>query len=300
VNWREPGILGRTSGQLGIWRHQHLHPGSSIYNVGEYLEIRGDLDLVVFEAALRRVIGEVDAFHLRFCDDEAGPQQYVDKSGDWPLWVIDFSAEADPRVAAEGWMRTSMRRPFDLGNGPIFTEAVLKVGPGVFFWYQIAHHIAYDAFSAAVIAARVARAYTMLLAAEPAAGDSLGPISALFESHHSYAASAEFERDREFWLDVLAGFPGAASVSGRQGQSPSQVARRHLESVVRADMAGLRPPGVSRPASASSWSLPRRFTCTALPARRTLSSVSPLPGEWGSGGAIPRAWRVISCPSVLP
>jgi len=36
-----------------------LHPESSIYNAGEYLEIRGDLDVEVFEAALRRVIGEL-------------------------------------------------------------------------------------------------------------------------------------------------------------------------------------------------------------------------------------------------
>ena len=115
-----------TAGQLGIWHHQRLHPESPVYNVGEYLEIVGDLDVAVFERALRHVVSEIDAFHLLFHADADGRvRQYVDKR-DWVLRVIDVSGEADPRAAAEDWMRTGLRRPFDLQNGPVFTEAVLR------------------------------------------------------------------------------------------------------------------------------------------------------------------------------
>src|SRR5258708_2512788 len=102
-----------TAGQLAIWHAQQLDRDSPAYNAGEYLEFRGDLDLAVFRAALRQTVAEVDAFRLRFTDGDE-PRQYVDSSDDWPLHVVDVSAEADPRAAAEEWMWADMRRPVDL------------------------------------------------------------------------------------------------------------------------------------------------------------------------------------------
>jgi nonribosomal peptide synthetase DhbF len=203
-----------TAGQLGVWHHQRLNPASPIYNIGEYLEIDGNLDLEIFESALRHVVGEVDAFHLHFRVDGEDVRQCIEKSDDWPLHVIDFTAEPDPRSAAETWMETDARRPFDLRNGPIFTEAVLKISSDVFFWYQIVHHIACDGFSEWLVAARVGRVYAALAAGEPVSGGSLEPVSTLLQADYSYRGSAEFERDREFWLGVLAGFEGPVSVSG--------------------------------------------------------------------------------------
>jgi hypothetical protein len=54
------------AGQLGIWYAQQLSPDTSAYNIGEYLEIVGDLDTGLFEAALRCAAGEADASRLRF------------------------------------------------------------------------------------------------------------------------------------------------------------------------------------------------------------------------------------------
>ena len=54
-----------TAGQLGIWHAQQLDPGNPVYNIGEYLEIPGALDLGLFECALRQAASEVEAAHLR-------------------------------------------------------------------------------------------------------------------------------------------------------------------------------------------------------------------------------------------
>jgi amino acid adenylation domain-containing protein len=220
-----------TAGQLGIWHHQCLQPESPVYNVGEYLEIHGQLNVGVFESALRQVISEVDAFHLRFRDEGESVLQSIDKSRDWSMHFLDFSMEPDPRAAAESWMRTDMRRQFDLREGPIFTEAVLKIASDVFYWYQIAHHISYDAFSAWLIAGRVSRTYTALLAGRSAGGGVLEPVSVLFEADHSYRGSPKFGRDGGFWLDVLAGFEGPVSVSGQQSRTASSVPWRHMDHV---------------------------------------------------------------------
>ena len=230
-----------TAGQLGIWYHQRLHPESPTYNIAGYLEIRGDLDTGIFEVALRRVVGEVDAFHLRFDDDGEVVRQRVGKSGGWPLHVIDFSAEAAPEDAAEEWMQADMRRPFDLREGPVFREAILRIGPRLFLWYENVHHIAWDGTSFFIVASRVAQVYTTLLARqEPPAGDSPGSVSVLSESYRSYRGSVKYQRDKEFWLGTLAGFVGPASVSGRKGQIASLPPRRYTEAVSPGGMVALR------------------------------------------------------------
>src|ERR1700722_13166363 len=65
------------AGQLGIWYAQQLSPDTSVFNIGEYLEIVGDLDTGLFEAALRRGIVEADALSLRFREDGEAPRQHA-------------------------------------------------------------------------------------------------------------------------------------------------------------------------------------------------------------------------------
>src|SRR5580693_909290 len=136
-----------TSAQLGVWYGQQLGPDDAVYNEGEYLEIRGDLDVELFEKALRWTANEIEAIHLRFCGEDDAPRQYIDKRNDWPCHVIDVSAALDPRAAAEEWMWADLRRPIDLRQGPLFRCAVFTAGPGRLFWYQSVHHIAIDGIS---------------------------------------------------------------------------------------------------------------------------------------------------------
>src|ERR1039457_346083 len=228
------------AGQLGVWFAQQLSPDDPVYNIGEYLEINGDLDVDLLEVALRHTVSEVEAFHLRFCGDGEALRRFVARSGDWPLHVIDVSSAVDPRAAAEDWMWADMRRPVALREGPLFAHAVFKVGPGRFFWYQRCHHIALDGLSGRIIAARQAPVYTSLLAGRPASGGPLEPVSVLIDADSSYRASAHFEHDREFWRDVLSDFPDVASISGRQVPRARGMSVRQMKDIDSGSAADLR------------------------------------------------------------
>jgi len=170
-----------------------------MFNIGEYLEIRGALDLGLFECALRQALSEVEAVHLRFRGEGEGLRQCVDVLEDWPLPIRDVSGAADPRAAAERWMWADMRRPVDLVDpkaGSLFTVAVFKAASDRFFLYLRAHHIAMDGFSSFILCGRIAQVYSALLdGSDPRAG-RLESVAVLFDADRAYRASEDFTRDR--------------------------------------------------------------------------------------------------------
>ena len=60
--------LPLSSAQLGIWFAQRLNPSSSEYNIGEYIEIPGSVDAVLFERALRQVVIETEILRVRIIE----------------------------------------------------------------------------------------------------------------------------------------------------------------------------------------------------------------------------------------
>jgi hypothetical protein len=73
--------LSLSAAQREIWfAEQQLNTANRVYKVAEYIGIYRPVDSVLFETTLRRVIGEVDALHVRFVEGSDGPQQAVARS----------------------------------------------------------------------------------------------------------------------------------------------------------------------------------------------------------------------------
>lgn len=151
------------AGQQGIWQAQQLDLSSPIYNIGEYLDIRGHLNLGLFETALRHAVREFDAFRLRFEGEGESLRQYVADVGDWAPYVVDLSQEAEPVAAAMRWMRTDMAKAVNLREDRLFAFAVLRVAADRVFCYQRCHHVAMDGYSGSIVTGRVAEIYNALL-----------------------------------------------------------------------------------------------------------------------------------------
>src|SRR2546429_9004058 len=104
----EHGLRELMSAQFGVWYAQQFAPASPVYNIGDYTELRGDLDVGLFTDALRLALSEAEGYRLRLSVEDGIPRQYVDDSGEYRVEVVDLRAEADPRGAAEQWMRTDL------------------------------------------------------------------------------------------------------------------------------------------------------------------------------------------------
>ena len=229
--------LPLSAAQREIWfAEQRLKAANRVYKLGDYIEIYGSIDPVLFETALRQVLEEVDSLHVVFVEGRDGPQQVVKPLSKWSMPFVDVCEELDPRTTAQAWMAADVDRPMDLAHDPLFSYALIKLRPDRFLWYQGYHHIVMDRFGLALVARRVAEVYTALTAGLTCKKRTFGPLRQLLDSDASYRMSEQFARDREYWMKRFSDRPDPVSLTGRtSGISPTSVHRTISSSLSGAD-----------------------------------------------------------------
>ncbi|MFJ2193371.1 AMP-binding protein, partial [Kitasatospora sp. NPDC087861] len=225
------------AGQSGMWFAQHLDPSNPAYQIAECLEIHGPVDTELFQAALRRLVAETEMLRLRFTRSGGEVRQVVAPVPDSPVQVRDVGGEPDPWAAVQDWMRVDLAHPVDLERGPAYEMALFPAGDR-FFWYQRGHHAAGDAYTGALLAARVAEIYTALVEGRPAR-DPLPPYQKLLAEEAAYRTSEQFATDRRYWTEQFADHPEAVSLGGRFAPA-AHACIRHIEDIAPATADRLR------------------------------------------------------------
>ncbi|MFI7504208.1 amino acid adenylation domain-containing protein [Streptomyces sp. NPDC049687] len=216
-----------SSAQSGVWVVEEMNSGGTIFRAGEYTEIHGPVDPVAFEAALRVAVSEADGIRVNLDTTSGLPQQFVSEHADWSMRFLDVGSEADPRAAAESWMREDLARDIDTSTEPLFTFALFRAAADRFFWYQSYHHIVIDGVGGSLLARRVAEVYTATMNQTDRPRAWFGSFLDVLDEEDDYRNSEEFSSDRAHWLDKLSGelqthpfmAPPTASVSDHRRQT---------------------------------------------------------------------------------
>ncbi|MDX3228022.1 non-ribosomal peptide synthetase [Streptomyces sp. ME19-01-6] len=214
ANGPVPGIP--FAAQREFWIAHSLRPDSAAYTIGEYIEIHGRLRFDLFESALRRAFAESAALAVRFMEDEAGPRWAAKSREDFPLVLVDLTADADPRAAAERWMAEFLAGPVPLPDGELVAHAVIRLADDLYFWCSRYHHILIDGFSGPIVAHRVAEIYSALDAGQEIPPSPFGDFGRLLAEEQEYRASEAFVRDRDYWLEKLRDLPEPVSLTRRR------------------------------------------------------------------------------------
>ncbi|MDW6002522.1 non-ribosomal peptide synthetase [Vibrio mangrovi] len=207
--------LPLSSAQRGIWFAQELNPDAhgKIFKITEYLEITGVVQPDIFEIAIRRTAKEIETFQQVFELTAQGPKQRFGVAPDWELPILDFQTEVDPQFAAKAWINHDLARPFDLRQGPPFSFALLQLGPERFWYYACVHHLVLDGFGGVLLSSRVAEIYSALVAGEEPPACNFISLSDALEIEREYQTSKNYQRDREYWMDVLQDRPAPVSLA---------------------------------------------------------------------------------------
>ncbi|MFB7380841.1 amino acid adenylation domain-containing protein [Kitasatospora purpeofusca] len=225
--------------QAAIWYAQALDPDSPVYNTGDAVEITGPLDAGLFESALRRTVDEADALSAVVVtrdsadadgpdggeDADPAPRQRLTPGRPWTLYHLDLRAEADPEAAAEAWMRADLARPVDLSEGPLFTQALIRLAEDRHWWYQRVHHLAVDAYALTLLTGRVAELYTSLTAGTRPTDRTFATPAEVAAEEAAYRAGPEHAADRAYWRDRLAGADAPATLPGGTPAGPAGLPR---------------------------------------------------------------------------
>ncbi|MET8091481.1 amino acid adenylation domain-containing protein [Micromonospora sp. NPDC005220] len=215
-----------TAAQHGMWLAQQVDPDNPMYSIAECVEIAGEINAGLFEVALRRVVDEAETLRVRLGHGPDGPVQSVVENLDWPLHRADFSADDDPAARVEEWMLARVREPVRLGDGPLFTFALLTLATDRHTWFSRVHHTIVDGYSWSLIVSRTAALYTALAAGGQPQPSGFGTLAELVELDAEYRRSEQFSADRAFWSQRLAGVTEPVALAGRPARVPADHVRQ--------------------------------------------------------------------------
>ncbi|MDA2808925.1 condensation domain-containing protein, partial [Nocardiopsis suaedae] len=215
-----------TGAQSGVWYAQQVDPGNPVYNVGQYVDLRGDLDVGRFQEAVAAVAAEADALRTRIVDEGGVPRQAVHApgGGEGRVDLVDLRGRPDPEAAALEAMLADMDTPADLFGGELYRFTLYRVGDGRHLWYQRFHHILVDAYSVAAITRRTAAHYTALGGGREA-GRGFRPLREVVAEEEAYDASDRREDDRAYWARAMEGRPEPALLSQAAPAAPRRAVR---------------------------------------------------------------------------
>ncbi|WP_439676217.1 amino acid adenylation domain-containing protein [Embleya sp. MST-111070] len=211
-------VLPLTAAQAEIWFDERFATGPLAYNMADYIELRGPLDVGLLVQAMHRLADEAEGVRAQFLEEDGVPGQIIRPLAQLPLKIFDFSEKAEPLAAAERWMRADHAEPLKVTDFPLYRGALIKLGPEHHLLYLCMHHILIDGYSRVLLYPRLAELYTRLVAGIADSAADPGAIPAfhrLLDAEREYRDSPLVERDRTYWTQRL--------TSGAHGPAPELV-----------------------------------------------------------------------------
>lgn len=194
-----------TEAQEGLWYAQALDPANPILNTGQYLDLRGPLDLDAMREALARTIAESEALHLRFRMGAEGPEQWLAPGGIAPQ-VVDLRGHTDAEAEALEQMRADSARPLDLAHDPLAAFTLFILSPERHLLYERIHHLAIDGYGMVLVTNRIGAHYGALTGSGPAP-TPFPPYARALEEDAAWRASDRRAEAAAWWRAAMADLP---------------------------------------------------------------------------------------------
>lgn len=225
----EPTALSRldlTAAQRGIWYAQNLSPDNPMFQIAQFVELRGTLDSSALASAVRRAVEETDALNMNFADDSEGPYQFYSPSKA-ELTVTDLTGhgEEEAELLARALMDQDLSTARGMGAEDLLRIELIRITENRYFFYQRAHHVILDGYSAVMVLNRIAELYSTLLNESDPAPLGAPSLKELLADDAAYAGSDAAAADQRYWAEQLADVDPAPGLTGTPEATASALVR---------------------------------------------------------------------------
>ncbi|SEM77768.1 amino acid adenylation domain-containing protein [Chitinophaga rupis] len=194
--------------QQDVYYEQLLYPGEPIYNIGAKISIKGPLRYEALNQAYITLIDQHDAYRSIVVQDHNEAQIAVLPEHGSVLQFLDLSGEEDADTQANRYMQETFTKAFDFNDRTLLHRFVLiKVSDSFHYLFSMYHHIITDGWGTSLMFQRWVKNYNELITTGSITPQTLYTYSDFVADDGVYAASAEFEEDKQYWKGRFGNLP---------------------------------------------------------------------------------------------
>jgi amino acid adenylation domain-containing protein/non-ribosomal peptide synthase protein (TIGR01720 family) len=193
--------------QKRIWYIEKIYPGTSLYNIGGPIRIKGFIDLGLLEESINLFFRSNEGLRLRFVEKTGVVNQYISKYEKIKLDFIDFSKYEEPETEYKKWVEKEARKPFLLENERLFYFALFKIKDNDTGYLAKFHHIISDGWSINIMTEQICANYIKLLTGEEIESSSGYSYIEYLDNEKKYLSSDRFLKNKHFWNEKFKVLP---------------------------------------------------------------------------------------------
>ncbi len=204
------GDIPLSFAQERLYFLHRMQQESAAYHIFQGLRLAGDVDAALLERALGEVVRRHESLRTVFRETDGVPVQVVSPFTGFELPVEDLSGLPDEvrEEVARARAGAEAARPFDLGTGPLFRAALLRLGAGENLLLLCMHHIVSDGWSMPVLYREALAVYAAYREGRPSPLPELPIQYADFAVwQREQARGGILERQLGYWKGQLAAAP---------------------------------------------------------------------------------------------
>ncbi|ETX02891.1 MAG: hypothetical protein ETSY1_01945 [Candidatus Entotheonella factor] len=135
--------------QERLWFMNQVNPDNAAYNIHMASRYIGELDIGILERSLNEVVKRHDVLRTTFVSQNGKPRQVITPELTISLPLVDLQhlTPEEQNARADAYAIEQSRLAFDLENGPLIRQLLLKMSPAEHVHIIVQHHIITDWWS---------------------------------------------------------------------------------------------------------------------------------------------------------
>ncbi|RKR04570.1 amino acid adenylation domain-containing protein [Flavobacterium sp. 90] len=194
--------------QQDIYFDQLLHPNEPIYNIGAKIEIKGQINIEIFNKAYIELINQHDAYRIIIGKVQENITSKIVTEHTSELGFIDFSQSKNPVEESILYMQKEFMKPFDLfDENLLHVFTLLKITDDHHYLFSVYHHIITDGWGTSLMFQRLVQNYNEILEFGEVRTVYSFSYKCFIEDDAAYQISESFAEDKKYWIQKFQSLP---------------------------------------------------------------------------------------------